>query len=106
MRPSLNRSLLNKRALSDGIGASFEDVITGSEPGQNDIYCQFKYRQVTPNDFGLTTEEIFRADEKDLNKWMSIKRICAYRYESLLVCLSLTAATFLCPFTPMRVYCL
>ncbi|BHF77019.1 KRRI-Interacting protein 1 [Sparganum proliferum] len=57
-----------------------EDILTGSRPGE-DIHCRFKYREVKPNDFGLTTEEILAADDKELNRYASVKLMSVYRTE-------------------------
>lgn len=44
---------------------------------------KFKYREVSPESFGLSTREIFLADDEELNKYYSIKKFAPYKPKEL-----------------------
>lgn len=43
----------------------------------------FRYREVSPESFGLTTREIFTADDNDLNEFIGLKKFAPYRPKEL-----------------------
>lgn len=52
-----------------------EDIIGGGK-----IKTRFKYKTVAKEDFGLTEEEIFLLDDRQLNQLVSMKKLRPYRH--------------------------
>ncbi|KAJ1264445.1 hypothetical protein BS78_08G001700 [Paspalum vaginatum] len=50
----------------------YEDTI-------GDLKTRFKYKKVNPNSFGLSTYEILASDDRDLNQYVSMKKLAPYR---------------------------
>jgi protein KRI1 len=49
----------------------YEDIVAG-------MPTRFKYRQVEPNDYGLTTQEILLARDSTLKQFVSLKKMAPY----------------------------
>jgi protein KRI1 len=50
----------------------YEDIVAG-------MPTRFKYREVEPNNYGLTTEEILLARDQTLKEYVSLKKMAPYR---------------------------
>ncbi|RLV90071.1 Protein KRI1 [Spathaspora sp. JA1] len=50
---------------------------------KNQEEVKFKYREVSPESFGLTTRDIILADDKELNSFIGIKKFAPYRPKEL-----------------------
>ncbi|CAR26844.1 hypothetical protein ZYGR_0I01160 [Zygosaccharomyces rouxii] len=44
---------------------------------------KFRYREVSPESFGLTSRDIFAADDSELNKYIGLKKFAPYRAKEL-----------------------
>lgn len=55
----------------------------GRSKNRDDDEIKFRYREVSPESFGLTTREIFAADDADLNEFISLKKFAPYRGKEL-----------------------
>lgn len=62
--------------LDEYYGLHFEDVLdSGKMP------VRFKYVRVEKNDYGLSAEDILSMDDKELNQYISLKKLAPYRVD-------------------------
>ena len=57
---------------------NYEDIISS-------MPTRFKYKSVATNSYGLTAEDILRANDRELNQYVGLKSIAAYRTEEFRV---------------------
>ncbi|KAG7736679.1 hypothetical protein KL923_004600 [Ogataea haglerorum] len=60
-----------------------EEVEEERGRGKDREEIKFRYREVSPESFGLTTREILVADDKDLNELIGLKKLAPYRPKEL-----------------------
>ena len=71
---SLREKLAFDKELEEYYKLDYEDII-------GDLPTRFKYRQVKPSMYGLTSAEVLAADDKDLNQYVSLRKIAPYTTE-------------------------
>lgn len=69
---SLKEKVELDKELEDYYKLDYEDTI-------GDLKTRFKYKSVPANRFGMRPEEILTANDKDLNQYVSLKKLAPYR---------------------------
>ncbi|KAL6009743.1 hypothetical protein ACLOJK_000172 [Asimina triloba] len=69
---SLQEKVDLDKELEEYYKLDYEDTI-------GDLKTRFKYASVTSNRYGLTPAELLMADDKDLNQYVSLKKLAPYR---------------------------
>ncbi|KAK3135231.1 hypothetical protein QOZ80_5BG0416370 [Eleusine coracana subsp. coracana] len=69
---SLKEKVELEKEMEEYYKLDYEDTI-------GDLKTRFKYKQVPPNSFGLSTLEILESDDRDLNQYVSMKKLAPYR---------------------------
>lgn len=65
-----------KDSLDELYALDYEDVVAG-------VPTRFRYRQVEAEDWGLTAEDILLAEDRDLSKFVGLKRLSTYRADKI-----------------------
>lgn len=72
----------NKLALIEEVEKEEEERKSRSRTKEEQD-LKFRYREVSPESFGLTAREIFAADDTDLNEFIGLKKFAPYRAKEL-----------------------
>lgn len=72
----------NKLALIEEVEKEEEERKSRSSTKEEQD-LKFRYREVSPESFGLTAKEIFAADDTDLNEFIGLKKFAPYRAREL-----------------------
>ena len=69
----LNEAKKKTKCLVDELyKLDYEDII-------GDMPTRFKYKAVEKNDYGVKAEDVLAADDSELNNYVSLKKLAAYR---------------------------
>nr|XP_016465749.1 PREDICTED: protein KRI1 homolog [Nicotiana tabacum] len=71
-RPSTRMKIVKEQLMEEYYKLDYEDTI-------GDMKTRFKYRPVKAKRFGLTPEELLTIEDKDLNQYVSLKKLVPYR---------------------------
>ncbi|CAI9755825.1 unnamed protein product [Fraxinus pennsylvanica] len=71
-KPSEVENAVREQLMEEYYKLDYEDTI-------GDLKTRFKYKPVKSKRFGLSTEEIFMLDDKELNQYVSMKKLAPYR---------------------------
>ncbi|XP_075497042.1 protein kri1 isoform X2 [Primulina tabacum] len=71
-KPSEIEKAVREQLMEEYYKLDYEDTV-------GDLKTRFKYRPVKPRRYGLTPDQIVKMDEKDLNQYVSLKKLAPYR---------------------------
>ncbi|XP_073063256.1 protein kri1 [Primulina eburnea] len=71
-KPSEIEKAVREQLMEEYYKLDYEDTV-------GDLKTRFKYRPVKPRRYGLNPDQIVKMDEKDLNQYVSLKKLAPYR---------------------------